>query len=113
MKSIELKVFKEYVQGRETILTTFDLCKSSINAPTQNGLNVDEMMKRLRLLDKIDEHKSLFDVKPEDFNDEMLERKAVLELEDADFNKLKELFNDMKWGIVSKSIVEIHKEFNK
>lgn len=113
MKSIELKVFKENIQGRETFLTTFDLCKSAINAPTQNGLNVDEMMKRLRLLDKVDEHKSLFDVKPEDFKDEMLERKAVLELEDADYNKLKELFNEMKWGVVSKSIIEIHKEFNK
>jgi hypothetical protein len=113
MKSIELKVFKENIQGRETFLTTFDLCKSAINAPTQNGLNVDEMMKRLRLLEKVDEHKSLFDVKPEEFKDEMLERTATLELEDSDYTKLKELFKEMKWVVVSKSIVEIHNEFNK
>jgi hypothetical protein len=112
MKSIELKVFKENIQGRETFLTTFDLFKSAINAPTQGGLNVDEMTKRLRLLDKVDEHNSLFDIKTE-FKEEMLETKAVLELEDADYSKLKELFNEMKWGVVSKSIIEIHKEFNK
>jgi hypothetical protein len=39
--------------------------------------------------------------------------KATLELEDADFTKLKELFKEMKWGVVSKTIIEIHNEFDK
>jgi hypothetical protein len=113
MKSIKLKVAKESIQGRDTFLTTYDLLKSAINNPSQSGFSVDEMMKRLRLLEKVDAHKDLFDIKPEQFNDSMLEREAELELEDSDFSKLKELFNEMKWGVVSKSIIEIHKEFNK
>jgi hypothetical protein len=113
MKSIELKVCKEPIQGRDTFLTTYDLLKSAINNPSQNGFSVDEMMKRLRLLDKVDEFKGLFDIKPDDFNDSMLERTAQLELEDSDFSKLKELFNEMKWGVVSKTIVELSKELDK
>ena len=113
MKSIELLVAKENIGGRETFLTTYDLLKSAINNPTQGGFNVDEMIKRLRLLAEVEKHNELFDIKPEDYKDEMLERKATLELEDADFTKLKELFKEMKWGVVSKTIIEIHNEFDK
>lgn len=113
MKSIDLKITKEFIQGRDTFLTTYELLKSAINNPSQQGFSVDEMMKRLRLLDKVDEHKGLFDIKPEDFNDSMLDRTATLELEDSDFTKLKELFKEMKWGIVSKTIVELSKELDK
>jgi hypothetical protein len=113
MKSIQLKVTKEFLSGRDQFLTTYDLLKSSINNPSQQGFSVDEMMKRLRLLDKVDEHKFLFDIKSEDFNDSMLDRTSLLELEDSDFIKLKELFKEMKWGVVSKTIVELSKELDK
>lgn len=113
MKSFELKVFKEDIQGKETFLSTFFLLKNAINVTTQQGISAEEMAKRVRLLDKIDEHKALFDIDSNDVNDSMLEKKAVLQLEDADYQKLKELFNEMKWNIVSKSIIEIHKELNK
>ena len=117
MKSIELKVAKELLPAKnglqDTILTTYDLLKSAINNPSQGGFSVDEMMQRLRLLDKVDAHKGLFEIKPEDFNDSMLDRTATLELEDSDFSKLKELFKEMKWGVVSKTIVELSKELNK
>jgi hypothetical protein len=113
MKSIELVVSKENIGGRDTFLTTYDLLKSAINNPTQGGFNVDEMIKRLRLLGEVEKHKELFDIKPEDFKDELLERKATLELEDADFTKLKELFKEMKWGVVSKTIVDLSKELDK
>lgn len=113
MKSIELKVTKEYLGGRETFLTTYDLLKSAINNPTQQGFSVDEMMKRLRLLEQVDKHKELFDIKPEEFNDLMLERKSILELEDNDYLKLKELFKEMKWSVVSKFIVELSKDLDK
>ena len=117
MKSIELRVTKESLPSKngmqDTFLTTYDLLKSAINSPSQQGFSVDEMMKRLRLLEHIDKHKDLFDIKPEDFNDSMLERTATLELEDSDFSKLKELFKEMKWGVVSKFIVEISKELDK
>ena len=113
MKSIELKVAKENISGRDTFLTTYDLLKSAINNPTQGGFNVDEMIKRLRLLNEVDKHKDLFEITEGKFDDAMLERKATLELEDADFTKLKELFKEMKWGVVSKAIIEIHNEFDK
>lgn len=113
MKPIELKVTKEFIQGRDTFLTTYDLLKSAINNPSQNGFTVEEMMQRLRLLDKLDAHKGLFEINAKDFNDSMLERTATLELEDSDFNKLKELFKEMKWGVISKTIVELSKELNK
>jgi hypothetical protein len=113
MKSIELVVAKENIGGRDTFLTTYDLLKSAINNPTQGGFNVDEMIKRLRLLGEVEKHKELFDIKPEYFKDELLERKATLELEDADFTKLKELFKEMKWGVVSSTIVELSKQLDK
>jgi len=117
MKSIELVVAKELLPSKngmqDTILTTYDLLKSAINNPTQGGFNVDEMIKRLRLLGEVEKHKDLFDIKPEDFKDELLERKATLELEDADFTKLKELFKEMKWGVVSKTIVDLNNQLDK
>jgi len=113
MKSIELVVAKENIGGRDTFLTTYDLLKSAINNPTQGGFNVDEMIKRLRILGEVEKHKELFDIKPEDYKDEMLDRKATLELEDADFTKLKELFKEMKWGVVSSTIVELSKQLDK
>ena len=117
MKSIELKVAKELLPSKEgmqqTLLTTYDLLKSAINNPTQGGFNVDEMIKRLRLLNEVDKHKDLFEITDGKFDDAILERKATLELEDADYTKLKELFKEMKWGVVSKTIIEIHNEFDK
>jgi transcriptional regulator len=113
MKSIELKVAKENIGGRDTFLTTYDLLKSAINSSTKEGFNVDEMTKRLRLLNEVDKHKDLFEITDGKFDDAMLERKATLELEDADYTKLKELFKEMKWGVVSKTIIEIHNEFDK
>ena len=117
MKSIELKVAKELLPSKEgmqqTLLTTYDLLKSAINNPTQGGFNVDEMIKRLRLLNEVDKHKDLFEITDGKFDDAILERKATLELEDADFAKLKELFKEMKWGVVSKTIIEIHNDFDK
>jgi len=72
MKSIELKVAKENIGGRDTFLTTYDLLKSAINNPTQGGFNVDEMIKRLRLLGEVEKHKELFEINAEEFKDEFL-----------------------------------------
>ena len=103
MKSIELVVAKENIGGRDTFLTTYDLLKSAINNPTQGGFNVDEMIKRLRLLGEVEKHKELFEINGEDFKDELLERKATLELEDADFAKFKRTLqrNEMGSSIIN------------
>ena len=117
MKSIELVVAKELLPSKngmqDTFLTSYDLLKSVINNPTQGGFNVDEMIKRLRLLGEVEKHKELFEINPEDFKDDFIDRKATLELEDADFEKLKELFKEMKWGVVSKTIVDLSNQLDK
>ena len=84
MKSIELTVVIEKIGGRDTLISTYDLLKSVINNPVQGGFNVDEMVKRLRLLGEVEKHKSEFEI-TEDFDDSKLCRIATLDLEDADF----------------------------
>jgi len=110
MKSIKLRVVKENIQGRDTFFTTYDLLKMAINNPQEGGFNVDEMIKRLRLLSKLDEHKSEFQIDESKFSDSDLSKTATLDLEDADFDKLKELFRQVKWGLVSSTIVDLHNE---
>ena len=113
MKSIELQVTKENIQGRDVFFTTYDLLKTTINNPQEGGFNVDEMVKRLRLLNKLEEHKEVFQVEDGKFGDEHLLLSETLELEDSDFSKLKELFTQVKWGVVSQTIVDLHQEFSK
>lgn len=108
MKTIKLKVYKENIQGKDMFLTTYDLLKSAINQPTQGGFSVEDMKKRLRLLSVLDQHKSTFEIAEKDFNDEKLNLEADLHIEDADYEILKGLFKEMKWGVVSQSILEIH-----
>lgn len=108
MKTIKLKVYKENIQGRDMFLTTYDLLKSAVNQPSQQGFSVDDMKKRLRLLNVLDVHKSTFEIAEKDFNDEKLNLEADLQIEDADYEILKGLFKEMKWGVVSQSILEIH-----
>lgn len=113
MKSITLKIVKENVSGRDVFFSYYELLKSVINNPVQGGFSVDEMQQRIRLLSKLKQHKSQFDIKETEFNDSMLTRTAVLEIEDADYEKLKQLVNDMRWGVVAEAIVEFSQEFKK
>lgn len=108
MKTIKLKVYKENIQGKDMFLTTYDLLKSAVNQPTQEGFSVEDMKKRIRLLSVLDKHKSMFEIAEKDFNDDKLNLEADLEIEDADYEILKGLFKEMKWGAVSQSILEIH-----
>lgn len=111
MKTITLKVTKENIGGNDFYFSTFDLLKIAINNPQKGGFDVDEMMKRLRLLEKLDAHKEKFEIGEKAITDEMVGLEATLELEDADFNKMKELFKLAKWNVVSNTIVELSKVF--
>lgn len=111
MKSINLKIKKENIQGRDIFFSYYELLKSVINNPVKEGFSVEEMQQRIRLMNKVKEHQVEFDIKEGEFNDSMLGRTAVLELEDADYEKLKQLINDMRWAIVSESIIEFSEEF--
>jgi hypothetical protein len=110
VKSVQLKVSKEEISGRATFMTTYDLLKSAINNPEQGGFNVDEMMKRLRILEELEKHKEKFSIKEGEFTDDKLALEEKLELEDSDFDKLKELFGQVKWGVVSRFIIDLHNE---
>lgn len=115
MKSIKMKVVKEVLNGQPTFITTYDLLKSSVNNPEQGGFDVEEMMKRLRLLEKIDAFKDKFTIKDEkqEPSDEFLATEATLELEDSDFEKLKSLFTKMKWGVLCNYIIELNEELKQ
>lgn len=111
MKELELKVTKENISGTDVYLTTYSLLRSVIDNTPSGGFTVDEMIKRLRLSNGLNEFKDKFDIK--EFNDEHLSIKAKFKIEDADFAKLKELFNEMKWGIPSTTIIELSEKLNK
>lgn len=113
MKSIELKFGKENVQGVDVGFSTLDLLKVAVNNITkEGGLGVQEMSQRLRLLDILNKY-SEFELGNKQVNSSLLEIKKQIELEDADFEKLKDLFNNVKWTVISRFIVDLSEEFNK
>lgn len=111
MKSINLKIKKENIQGRDMFFSYYELLKSVINNPVQGGFTVDEMQQRIRLMNKVKEYQADFDIKETEFNDSMLSKTAILELEDADYEKLKQLVKEMRWGVVAESLIEFSDEF--
>jgi hypothetical protein len=113
MKTITLKFGKENINGRETFFSTMDLLKMAIlNVPSQSGLGIDEIYKRLRLLDILNKH-SEFDIFDNNLDNTHLLMKKDIEIEDSDFNKLKELYNEVKWMVVSKFIVDLYEDLKK
>jgi hypothetical protein len=70
--------------------TTQDLLKIVVNNVPQGGISADEMRKRIRLLDKIDEIKG----------------GELLLLEDAIAEELQRLTAIMRWNVIDKSILE-------
>ena len=113
MKSIEFKFGKEKVQGRDTFFSTADLLKAAVNnIPREGGMDVKEMATRLRLL-KVIEAQPEFAVEEKDFTEEHLSLKKTVEFEDADFTKLKQLFGEVKWGVVSEFIIKLDEELGK
>ena len=111
MKSIELKIAKETQDGQDQYVSTYAILRAVINNASESGINVEEMLVRLKLLDKLDKFKDIFELTapPED----LLQRTATLELEDNEFNKLRDLYKNMKFIIVSKFLVEISEQLNK
>ena len=94
------------------LFTTYELLRICINEQKPDGgFTVDEMMKRVRLLNKLEEHQSMFKVEEGKFDDSYLEKSDVLELEDADYDLLRSLVLSSKWQVVSRSIVEFYNSF--
>lgn len=113
MKTLTLKFGKEKINGRDTFFSTITLLKNAVNnIDGQQGLGVEEMSRRLKLLSILENHDD-FDIEEGEFRDWHLDMTRDVEFEDADFNKLKELFNGVKWMVVSKFIVELSEDFKK
>ena len=113
MKTITLRFAKEKVLGRETFFSTLALLKSAVNNVTsQQGLSVDEMSKRLKILDVLESHSDM-DVEEGSFSDDLLKKEKEIQLEDADHDKLKQLFGEVKWMVLAKFIVELDKELKE
>lgn len=116
MKKLTLKIGKEKVNGNELFFTTLGLLKTALNHVVINanagnsGLTVEEMATRLKIMTVLEEHKEM-DVAEGELNDAHLIMIKDIQLEDADFNKLKELFNAVRWGVVSQFIVDTANQF--
>jgi len=61
MKSIELKIVKESPEGQDQYVSTYAILRAVINNPSEGGINVEEMLVRVKLLDKLDKFKDIFE----------------------------------------------------
>ena len=103
MKSITLKIWKAipvkvrddqgliYEQLIE--LSTLQLIRQCVDNIPQGGITATEMTKRIKLIDKIEK------IKP---------TAKVLDLEDEEYQKLKDLEAVITWSIVNKCFIEFH-----
>ena len=113
MKVIILRYGKEKISGRDTFFSSLGLLKSAVNnVNAQQGLGVEEMSKRLKLIDALSKHSEM-DIEEKEYNDSILLRTKELHLENADHEKLVELFNEIKWMVVAKFIVELSAELKE
>ena len=112
MKTLTLRFGKENVNGQDTFFSTATLLKIAINGTQKDsGISVSEMSKRIKLLDILNQHPE-FDVNEGEFTDNLLNLNKVLEIEDSDYEKIKELFSEVRWKIVCKFIVNLSEELN-
>ena len=109
MKTIKLTAQKETINDQETIFSTYHLLKMAINNPSEKGFDVDEMMQRLKIMSVLDEHKDKFN----DLKEDNLNVQAEVSFEDADFKKLQELYRQMKWAVISQTIVDLKKQLDE
>jgi hypothetical protein len=67
-----------------------DFIRTIVRQPMnkEKGVDIDEMRKGIRILDKLDASN------------------GVLELEDADYNHLKAKLETMTWGMVDRNLLE-------
>lgn len=119
MKTVKLKIGKEEpIDGQIQILTTYGLLKGAINyvTPNSGGLNVEEMMKRLKLLGEVEKHKETFNlaIRMDDkiAIENTLKIEAEMQLEDADYEHLKLLVKNCQWSVISQFIVDLVKSFD-
>lgn len=86
MKTLTLKKF--VLEGSEKEITYAALVKDCVKAMNQQGLDVEELRKRIRIIDALEK------------------AGEKLELEDQDAETLKTLVRAQKWAVVDRSIIQ-------
>lgn len=112
MKSIELKTATEKasVQGaeREIDLSTVSLLKTAINNVPEGGYTASDMLNRIKILDKIE---ALPRVEVSTLGDSTSVTREFLDLEDAEFALVKGYVGSVKWGVLSRFIIDFTQVF--
>lgn len=83
MKYIKLHTFKD--------MNSLDVFTMAVKFSQQKGVSIDEMRKRVRVLDAIETNTD----------------KVALVLEDADHKTLLEGLNEVQWSVSSKEVLTI------
>lgn len=98
MKTIELKTVSEKVNGfeEEQEFKTIELIRSAVNFNSGSGFNFTDMTNRLRILDALN-----------------TPVEGILQLEDADYENLSRYVKETKWMILSRTIADFVKSFEK
>lgn len=102
MKSIELKTVTEKVHGfsEEQEFKTIELIRSAVNYNPPipgSGFDFKNMTDRIRILDVLDS----------------VNGAETLSLEDADYENLSRYVKETKWNILSRTIADFVKSFEK
>lgn len=112
MKTVNLKIQKELIGEKQMIFSDYELLRICVNEQKpEGGFNVEEMIKRMRILNKLDEVKHLFSKNYENDDESYKEVNASIQLEDSDYELLRNLVLSMKWNVVSNSIIELYNYF--
>lgn len=112
MKSITLKFGKETIKGQEVIFSTLNLLKTVLNGvDNQQGISSSEMQIRLKLLDRLKEHDEM-DIK-ENVQNWHLDLIKEIQLEDKEYEYVKNIFLQTRWMTISKFISDLGQELEK
>jgi len=92
MKTIQNLFDTVTINGEERTLTVGDLLKECVNVIPKDGLNVEDIAARLKIVNVINQAKA---------NNE-----TSLIFEDADFKTAASCVKQMRWAIVHKFIID-------
>lgn len=94
---IPIKVHETLKANKDRHLSTLDLIRSVLEQRPQDGFSVDEMRKRIKILDKLEDSG---------------EGSSVIEFDDQEFALISQLAKSFKWGMLDKFIVEFADSLN-
>lgn len=113
MKSLTINNGIEKIGADSIYYSEYDMIVAAINhAP--HGIDVVENFKRQKLLTLLEPASilSMADKKPEMLNESLAGRSVDIELEDADYKKIKELVRVCKYNTPMKALITLANKFD-